>query len=169
LLAGVAYCHQRRVLHRDIKPQNLLLSNDNVLKLGDFGLARAFGIPIRSFTHEVVTVCLFYSVLILFQLWYRAPDVLMGSHKYGTAVDIWSVGCVFAELVSGRPLFPGTSEQDELIRIFKLLGTPSKSDWPDIDTLPQFSVYPSFILGDFCLGEVSTISALCAFILCSCS
>ena len=111
LLAGVAYCHQRRVLHRDLKPQNLFISKDLKLKLGDFGLARAFGIPVRSFTHEVVT------------LWYRAPDVLLGNRKYSTPVDIWSCGCIFAELVAGKPLFPGNNEQDELTRIFKFLNT----------------------------------------------
>ncbi|KAH7821278.1 putative CMGC/CDK protein kinase [Monocercomonoides exilis] len=120
LLAGVAYCHQRRVLHRDLKPQNLFISKDLKLKLGDFGLARAFGIPVRSFTHEVVT------------LWYRAPDVLLGNRKYSTPVDIWSCGCIFAELVTGRPLFPGSSDQDELVRIFKLLGTPTTEVWPGL-------------------------------------
>ncbi len=80
LLRGVAYCHHHRVLHRDLKPQNLLINREGELKLADFGLARAFGIPVRSYTHEVVT------------LWYRAPDVLMGSHKYSTPVDIWSIG-----------------------------------------------------------------------------
>lgn len=108
LLAGVAFCHDRRVLHRDLKPQNLLVNKDGELKLADFGLARAFGIPVRSYTHEVVT------------LWYRAPDVLMGSRKYSTPVDIWSVGCIFGEMSSGRPLFPGTSDQDQLLRIFKV-------------------------------------------------
>jgi cyclin-dependent kinase len=84
LLNGVAYCHDHRVLHRDLKPQNLLINREGELKLADFGLARAFGIPVRSYTHEVVT------------LWYRAPDVLMGSRKYSTPVDIWSIGCIFA-------------------------------------------------------------------------
>jgi cyclin-dependent kinase len=73
----------------------------------DFGLARAFGIPVRSYTHEVVT------------LWYRAPDVLMGSRKYSTPVDIWSVGCIFAEMANGRPLVAGVSEADQLDRIFR--------------------------------------------------
>jgi cyclin-dependent kinase len=90
LLTGVAFCHHHRVLHRDLKPPNLLINREGQLKLADFGLARAFGIPVRSYTHEVVT------------LWYRAPDVLLGSRKYSTPVDIWSVGCIFAEMANGR-------------------------------------------------------------------
>jgi len=120
------------VLHRDLKPQNLLISNDGQLKLADFGLARAFGIPVRSLTHEVVT------------LWYRPPDVLMGSKHYNTSVDMWSVGCIFAEMLTGRPLFPGTSEKDQLLKIFQLLGTPTLDLWPDMEKLPQFK--PDFPL-----------------------
>merc|ERR1712232_1053519 len=93
----------------------------------DFGLARAFGIPVRSYTHEVVT------------LWYRAPDVLMGSRKYSTPVDIWSVGCIFAEMANGRPLVAGTSESDQLDKIFRLLGTPTVQDYPGIVDLPEYS------------------------------
>jgi len=126
LLQGIAYCHQHRVLHRDLKPQNLLINMEGELKLADFGLARAFGIPVRNYTHEVVT------------LWYRAPDVLMGSRKYSTPVDIWSVGCIFAEMVNGRPLFPGTSENDQLMKIFKTLGTPTKKTWPSVTELPEY-------------------------------
>lgn len=132
LLKGIAYCHQHRVLHRDLKPQNLLISHDGTLKLADFGLARAFGIPVRSYTHEVVT------------LWYRAPDVLMGSNTYSTPVDIWSVGCIFAEMVNGRPLFPGTNNEDQLNRIFKVLGTPEPTKF--LTSLPlwrdDFEYYP---------------------------
>jgi cyclin-dependent kinase len=126
LLLGIAYCHEHRVLHRDLKPQNLLINISGELKLADFGLARAFGIPVRSYTHEVVT------------LWYRAPDVLMGSRKYSTPVDIWSIGCIFAEMVNGQPLLPGASESDQLNKIFKLLGTPSPATWPSITALPDY-------------------------------
>lgn len=133
LLRGIAYCHQHRILHRDLKPQNLLINREGALKLADFGLARAFGIPVRSYTHEVVT------------LWYRAPDVLMGSRKYSTPVDIWSVGCIFAEMVNGRPLFPGNTDGDQLQKIFKVLGTPSDVAWPTITELPDWKPdFPQF-------------------------
>lgn len=135
LLTGVAYCHHHRVLHRDLKPQNLLINREGELKLADFGLARAFGIPVRSYTHEVVT------------LWYRAPDVLLGSRKYSTPVDIWSIGCIFAEMVNGSPLFTGTSEETQLETIFRHLGTPNEITFPGISELPDwrdnFAVYPA--------------------------
>jgi len=137
LLNGIHYCHKNRVLHRDLKPQNLLINSQGQLKLADFGLARAFGIPVRSLTHEVVT------------LWYRAPDVLMGSKNYSTTVDMWSVGCIFAEMVTGRPLFPGTSEKDQLLKIFTLLGTPTVDTWPGMAKLPQYKPdYPIYQLRD---------------------
>lgn len=126
LVTGVAFCHHHRVLHRDLKPQNLLINREGELKLADFGLARAFGIPVRSYTHEVVT------------LWYRAPDVLLGSRHYSTPVDIWSIGCIFAEMVNGSPLFTGTSEETQLDTIFRLLGTPSEASFPGISELPDW-------------------------------
>lgn len=132
LLRGVAYCHYNRVLHRDLKPQNLLINREGELKLADFGLARAFGIPVRSYTHEVVT------------LWYRAPDVLLGSRKYSTPVDIWSIGCIFAEMCTGEPLFPGRSEKDQLCSIFEKLGWPTQdsilADLPDWSTFQQYKL-----------------------------
>jgi serine/threonine protein kinase len=84
LLLGIAYCHENHVLHRDLKPQNLLINKKGELKLADFGLARAFGIPVNTFSNEVVT------------LWYRSPDVLLGSRNYSTSIDIWSAGCILA-------------------------------------------------------------------------
>ena len=118
LLRGIAFCHDNRVLHRDLKPQNLLINNTGQLKLADFGLARAFGIPVNTFSNEVVT------------LWYRAPDVLLGSRTYNTSIDIWSAGCIMAEMFTGRPLFPGTTNEDQLMKIFRLMGTPSERSWP---------------------------------------
>ncbi|KAI9501589.1 cyclin-dependent kinase 5 [Coemansia spiralis] len=122
LLCGIAYCHRNRVLHRDLKPQNLLINKRGDLKLGDFGLARAFGIPVRSYSHEVVT------------LWYRAPDVLMGSRQYDTSIDIWSIGCIFAEMATGRPFFAGTSIDDQVLHIFKIMGTPIDSPSSDVSS-----------------------------------
>ncbi|KAG9348691.1 hypothetical protein JZ751_029008, partial [Albula glossodonta] len=126
LLQGIAFCHSHRVVHRDLKPQNLLLNQSGAIKLADFGLARAFGVPMRSYTHEVVT------------LWYRAPEILLGCKYYSTAVDIWSIGCIFAEMVTKRPLFPGDSEIDQLFRIFKKLGTPNEEVWPGVSRLPDY-------------------------------
>ncbi|XP_054565790.1 cyclin-dependent kinase 3 [Eptesicus fuscus] len=126
LLQGVNFCHSHRVIHRDLKPQNLLINELGAIKLADFGLARAFGVPLRTYTHEVVT------------LWYRAPEILLGSKFYSTAVDIWSVGCIFAEMVTCKALFPGDSEIDQLFRIFRTLGTPSEATWPGVTQLPDY-------------------------------
>lgn len=126
LLTGIAFCHENRVLHRDLKPQNLLINNKGQLKLADFGLARAFGIPVNTFSNEVVT------------LWYRAPDVLLGSRTYNTSIDIWSAGCIMAEMYTGRPLFPGTANEDQLQKIFRLMGTPMERSWPGVSKFPEF-------------------------------
>ncbi|GJD09760.1 Cyclin-dependent kinase A-1 [Galdieria sulphuraria] len=135
LLNGLAYCHANRILHRDLKPQNLLIDKRGFLKLADFGLARAFGIPVRHYTHEVVT------------LWYRAPEILLGAQRYSTAVDIWSAGCIFAEMILRIPLFPGDSEIDELYKIFRALGTPNEQIWKDVCSLPDYkTTFPSWPL-----------------------
>lgn len=86
LVRGVEFCHSSRIIHRDLKPQNLLIDKDGNVKLADFGLARAFGLPVKTYTHEVVT------------LWYRAPEILLGAKEYSTPIDIWSIGCIYAEM-----------------------------------------------------------------------
>ncbi|KAL9104249.1 MAG: hypothetical protein Q9163_000797 [Psora crenata] len=126
LVEGVRYCHSRRILHRDLKPQNLLINREGNLKLADFGLARAFGVPLRTYTHEVVT------------LWYRAPEILLGGRQYSTGVDMWSVGCIFAEMCTRKPLFPGDSEIDEIFKIFRVLGTPDDKAWPGVTSFPDY-------------------------------
>ncbi|KAI1728151.1 protein kinase domain-containing protein [Ditylenchus destructor] len=131
---GICFCHQRRILHRDLKPQNLLVdANRNVIKIADFGLARAVGIPVRAYTHEIVT------------LWYRAPEILLGAQRYSTGVDIWSIGCIFAEMARKKPLFQGDSEIDQIFRIFRILSTPTEEIWPNVSHLPDYkSTFPKW-------------------------
>jgi len=127
LLLGLEFCHSRSVIHRDLKPQNLLIDRDGNLKIADFGLARAFSLPFRTYTHEVVT------------LWYRAPEVLLGQRRYALPVDMWSVGTIFAEMSKVRPLWPGDCEIDELYKIFRTLGTPDETLWPGVTNLPDYN------------------------------
>ncbi|KAL6865751.1 Cyclin-dependent kinase catalytic subunit [Amphichorda felina] len=128
LCLGIRYCHSHRVLHRDLKPQNLLIDRYGNLKLADFGLARAFGVPLRTYTHEVVT------------LWYRAPEILLGGRQYSTGVDMWSVGCIFAEMCTRKPLFPGDSEIDQIFKIFRTLSTPNEEVWPGVTSYPDYKM-----------------------------
>ncbi|CAG9529902.1 unnamed protein product [Cercopithifilaria johnstoni] len=126
VLQGICHCHQRRVMHRDLKPQNLLINSKGLLKLGDFGLARVFGVPMRAYTHEVVT------------LWYRAPEIILGTDHYTLGVDMWSIGCIFAEMASKQPLFMGDSEISQLYSIFRALSTPTEENWPGVTKLPHY-------------------------------
>lgn len=124
-------CFSHNVLHRDLKPQNLLINKNGELKLADFGLARAFGIPVKCYSAEVVT------------LWYRPPDVLFGAKLYTTSIDMWSAGCILAELAdAGRPLFPGSDVLDQLLKIFRVLGTPTEESWPGVSHLSDYVSLP---------------------------
>lgn len=100
-----------------MKPNNLLIDENGILKIGDFGLARSFGSPTRLYTHQVVT------------RWYRAPELLFGSRMYGTGVDIWALGCILAELLLRVPFLPGETDLDQLDKIVQVLGTPNSSNW----------------------------------------
>ncbi|XP_047313807.1 cyclin-dependent kinase D-3-like isoform X1 [Impatiens glandulifera] len=128
-LKGLAFCHKNWVLHRDMKPNNLLIGPGGQLKLADFGLARLYGSPDRRFTHQV------------FARWYRAPELLFGAKAYGPAVDVWAAGCIFAELLLRRPFLQGNSDMDQLGKIFAAFGTPKSSQWPDMQYLPDYVEY----------------------------
>ncbi|KAL1880485.1 hypothetical protein VTK73DRAFT_5872 [Phialemonium thermophilum] len=125
LVSGVSYLHDNWILHRDLKTSNLLLNNRGRLKIADFGMARYTSDPPPKLTQLVVT------------LWYRAPELLLGATSYGRAVDMWSVGCIFGELLTREPLLQGKNEVDELTRIFELCGVPTEASWPGFRRLPN--------------------------------
>ncbi|CAN7053084.1 unnamed protein product [Brassica rapa subsp. trilocularis] len=118
LFRGLEHCHRRGILHRDIKGSNLLINNEGVLKIGDFGLANFYrGDGDLQLTSRVVT------------LWYRAPELLLGATEYGPAIDLWSAGCILTELFAGKPIMPGRTEVEQMHKIFKLCGSPSEDYW----------------------------------------
>jgi len=132
LLSGILACHNRLIIHRDLKPQNILVGK-NGLKIGDFGLARMFSLPIRNYTLDVIT------------LWYRAPEILLGTHTYGKEVDMWSAGCIIAEMATSQATFPGDSEVGTIFKIFKVVGTPSTDSWPGLRDLDHWKeTFPKY-------------------------
>ncbi|KAK1315608.1 putative serine/threonine-protein kinase [Acorus calamus] len=157
LLSGLQHCHERGILHRDIKGSNLLIDKSGVLKIADFGLANEYNPQLkRPLTSRVVT------------LWYRAPELLLGATDYGVGIDLWSAGCLLAEMFAGRPILPGRTELEQLHRIFKLCGSPSEDYWRKLRIVTSFRPphsKPSFaeIFRDFpasSLGLLSTLLAL---------
>mmetsp|Transcript_59634 Transcript_59634/g.134545 ORF Transcript_59634/g.134545 Transcript_59634/m.134545 type:complete len:571 (+) Transcript_59634:133-1845(+) len=133
LLNGLHACHSRGLVHRDVKPQNVLIGPGGVLKIADFGLARTLASPLRNVTVDVIT------------LWYRAPEILLGATHYGFEVDVWSAGCVIGEMATGQPIFHGDCEIGTVFRIFQLLGTPTKERWPQTMELEFFKdTFPSW-------------------------
>lgn len=146
LLSALSYCHLRRIVHRDLKPQNILVSDTGVIKIADFGLARNFSFPSRNYTHEVVT------------LWYRPPEILLGTQRYSTSLDMWSLGCIFAEISAVKPLFPGECEISQLFKIFEIIGTPNNKNWPGVNDFPHYkAVFPQW---SFDLEKLREMSGL---------
>lgn len=131
-LRGLEYLHHNWILHRDMKPNNLLIDSHGVLKIGDFGLAKTFGSPSRVYTHQVVT------------RWYRAPELLFGARIYGAGVDIWATGCIVAELLLRVPFLPGDSDLDQLSRIFQVFGNPTENNWPGVTKLADYVAFKEF-------------------------
>lgn len=141
LALALDHCHVRHIMHRDLKPSNVLIANSGQIKIADFGLSRSFSLPVGLYTKEVVTV------------WYRAPELLLGQHKYTAAIDVWSLGCIFAELSNKIPIFPGASDINQLHMIFNVLGTPTDAIWPNVTKLQNyqdvFKNYTSYQLHKF--------------------
>lgn len=127
IIRGVDYLHSRKFLHRDLKPANILIDHVTLqTKIADFGLSRLYSFPVRPLTKEVLT------------LWYRAPELMLGFYNYSLDLDMWSVGCIFAEIVIGRPFIQGDSEIDQLFKIFNIFGTPTD------ETLPGYSSFADY-------------------------
>jgi len=124
ILEGARHMHNLWFLHRDLKTSNLLVHRSGRVALGDFGLARRYEDPPRALTQLVVT------------LWYRAPELLFGEAKYGPAIDVWSLGCIFGELICQEAIMQGQGELDQIDKIFAMVGTPNETNWPNFHTLP---------------------------------
>ena len=165
ILEGLQYLHSNNIIHRDIKTANILLNNKGEIKIGDFGLARIISPSLKKkITNRVVT------------LWYRAPELLFGEDHYGPAIDMWSIGCVFSELLTGTPLFKGKKEMDQVDKIVEKCGTPNEENWPGVTKLPLYNMlcpkkdYPNVLrsiysdnnkVDDCCFDLLSKMLILC--------
>jgi len=129
ILSGVHHIHDKWYFHRDLKTSNILVHRTGRIAICDFGLARKYHDPLRRYTQMVIT------------LWYRPPELLFGEGCYGTEVDMWSVGCIFGELLQKSPLFNGQGELDQIDQIFTMMGTPTTTSWPNFTNLPNASLF----------------------------
>jgi cyclin-dependent kinase 7 len=148
---AIWFCHENFVLHRDIKPNNLMIAADGEIKLADFGLARSFSDPYRAMSHEVIT------------RWYRPLELFYGARFYSAAVDIWAVGLVFAELILRTPFIPGESDVHQVELICQAIGTPTEDNWPGVTQLPNYVKPETFtpVRGrDFYMGTFATVGQL---------
>lgn len=141
LLNGLLYLHRNWVLHRDLKPANIMVTSGGSVKIGDLGLARLFYKPLHS---------LFSGDKVVVTIWYRAPELLLGSRHYTPSIDMWAVGCIFAELLSLRPIFKGEEakmdskkvvpfQRNQMQKIVEILGMPTKEKWPGLIYQPEYS------------------------------
>ena len=146
LLNGASYLHQNWVLHRDLKPANIMVTSAGEVKIGDLGLARLFYKPLQS---------LYAGDKVVVTIWYRAPELLLGSKHYTTAIDMWAIGCIFAELLALRPIFKGEEakmekkstvpfQRNQMQKIIEILGTPTKERWPDVAQNPEYHQLTNF-------------------------
>lgn len=150
LLRGLVYLHKNWVMHRDLKPANIMVTSAGQVKIGDLGLARLFYKPLHS---------LFNGDKVVVTIWYRAPELLLGSRHYTPAVDLWAVGCIFAELLSLRPIFKGEEakmdskktvpfQRNQMQKIVEILGMPTKDKWPLLYSMPEYSQLSTLSAGN---------------------
>lgn len=162
ILQGINYLHRNWIIHRDLKPSNILVTGSDkpptdrgCVKIADFGLARLFQAPLRPLTDVDAVVV---------TIWYRAPELLLGSKHYTKAIDLWAIGCIFAELITSKPLFQGVEKErkgddrnpfqtDQIDKIFKILGKPSQEQWSNIHELPNWSQAQAWTNHTGCLQD----------------
>lgn len=143
ILNGISYLHQNWVMHRDLKPANIMVTSDGVVKIGDLGLARLFSTPLQT---------LYSGDKVVVTIWYRAPELLLGGRHYTAAVDLWSIGCIFGELLALKPIFKGEEAKmdnkktapfprNQFLKVIEILGSPTTDRWPSLSQYPEYAQF----------------------------